>query len=148
MRVAATNQPPNNTLIHFKLSYVCPKTWLFRKDEGWLACENIRFSSLFAAGDVSRGGTCLRLSDRNSILMTQINVYLINPVVMGFQMQICPILCFSWSISEKCCVHLQMSSSKTQMLLYSTNMDCFVRDSLHLHLTFATFCLLSVIRKQ
>ena len=28
----------------------------------------------------------LRLSDRNSILMTQINVYLINPVVVGFQM--------------------------------------------------------------
>ena len=23
----------------------------------WLACENIRFSSLFATGDVSRGGT-------------------------------------------------------------------------------------------
>ena len=31
----------------------------------------------------------LRLSDRNSILMTYINVYIINPVVMGFQMQIC-----------------------------------------------------------
>ena len=28
----------------------------------------------------------LRLSDRNSILMMQINVYLINPVVTGFQM--------------------------------------------------------------
>ena len=27
----------------------------------------------------------LRLSDRNSILLTQINVYIINPVVMGFQ---------------------------------------------------------------
>ena len=25
-----------------------------------LACENIRFSSLFAAGDVSRGGTRVR----------------------------------------------------------------------------------------
>ena len=33
----------------------------------------------------------LRLSGRNSILMTQINVYIINPVVMGFQIQICPI---------------------------------------------------------
>ena len=119
MGVAETNQPPNNTLIHFKLSYVCPKTWLFRKDEGWLACENIRFSSLFAAGDVSRGGTCLRLSDRNSILMTQINVYLINinPVVMGFQMQIYLILRFSWSILVKYCVHLRTSSRKTQMLV-------------------------------
>ena len=59
----------------------------------------------------------LRLSDRNSILMTYINVYIINPVVMGFQMQICSILRFSWSILEKCCVHRRMSSSKTQMLL-------------------------------
>ena len=59
----------------------------------------------------------LRLSDRNSILMTYINVYIINPVVMGFQMQICSILRFSWSNLEKCCVHLRMSSSKTQMLL-------------------------------
>ena len=36
---------------------------------------------------------------------------------MGFQMQICSILHFSWSILVKCCVHLQMSSSETQMLL-------------------------------
>ena len=59
----------------------------------------------------------LWLSDRNSILMTWINVYTINPVIMGFQMQICSILHFSWSILVKCCVHLRMSSSKTQMLL-------------------------------
>ena len=34
--------------------------------------------------------------------------------------------------------------------LYSTNIDCFVRDCsrLHVHLTFVAFCLLSVIRKQ
>ena len=38
---------------------------------------------------------CLRLSHRNSILMTQINVYIIIPVVIGFQMQICSILGFS-----------------------------------------------------
>ena len=60
---------------------------------------------------------------------------------MGFQMQICSILRFSWSILEKCCVHLRMSSSKTQMLLletgpFSTNIDGFVRDSSRLHLTF------------
>ena len=71
---------------------------------------------------------------------------------MGFQMQICSILSVSWSILVKCCVHLRMSSSKTQMLLleslYSTNIDRFVRDSLPLHLTFAAFCLLSVICKQ
>ena len=28
-----------------------------QKSENYIACENIRFSSLFAAGDVSRGGT-------------------------------------------------------------------------------------------
>ena len=48
--------------------------------------------------------------------MTQINVYIINPVVMGFQTQICPILRVFWSILVKCCVHLPKSSSKTRML--------------------------------
>ena len=81
-----------------------------------LACKNIRFSSLFAAGDISWGG-CLRLNGRNSILMTQSNVYIINPAVMGFQIQICPILCVFWLILVKCCLHLLTSSSKTQMLL-------------------------------
>ena len=84
---------------------------------GHLACE--RQTLLLAHG---RWGTfheeeCLRLSSRNSILMMSINVNIINLVVMGFQMQICSILCFSWSVLEKCCVHLQISSSKTQMLL-------------------------------
>ena len=32
---------------------------------------------------------------------------------MGFQMQICSILRFSWSIFEMCIVHLQMRSNKT-----------------------------------
>ena len=59
----------------------------------------------------------LRLSSRNSILMTHTNVYIINPVVMGFQIQICPILSVFWSILVECCVHLPTSSSKTQILL-------------------------------
>ena len=33
------NRPSNYTLIYFKLSYVCPKTRRFRKDEGWLASQ-------------------------------------------------------------------------------------------------------------
>ena len=36
------------------------KEWkckILRNDKSIVACENIRFSSLFAAGDVSRGGT-------------------------------------------------------------------------------------------
>ena len=49
-----------------------------------LACENIRFSALFAAG-MFRTEQRLRLSDRNSILMMQINVYIINPIVMEFK---------------------------------------------------------------
>ena len=31
MGVAETNQPRDFTFIYFKLSYVCPKTWRFRK---------------------------------------------------------------------------------------------------------------------
>ena len=38
---------------------------------------------------------------------------------MGFQMQIGSILCFSWSILVKFCIHLRMSSRKTQMPLSS-----------------------------
>ena len=34
-----TNRQPNYTLIYFKLSYVCPRTWRIRKDEGWLASQ-------------------------------------------------------------------------------------------------------------
>ena len=49
-----------------------------------LACEKNRFSSLFAAGTF-HAEERLRLSNRNSILMMQINVYIMNPVVMGFQ---------------------------------------------------------------
>ena len=80
-----------------------------------VACENIRFSSLFAA--TFREEERLRLSGRNYILMTQTNVYIINPVVMGFQIQICPVLRVFWSILVKCCVYLPTSSSKTQVLL-------------------------------
>ena len=73
---------------------------------------------------------------------------------MGFQMQISSIifLRFSWSILVKCYVHLQRSSSKTQMLLVernsTINIDCFVLDSSRFYLTFAAFCLFSVICKQ
>ena len=40
------------------------------------------------------------------------------------------------------------NASKFWRRLYSSNIDCFVRDSSHLYLTFVAFCLLSVIRKQ
>ena len=81
-----------------------------------IACERQTFLLAHCHWGTFHEEEPLRLSDRNSILMTKINVYIINPVVMGFQMQICSILRFSWSILVKCCVHLRMSSSKTQML--------------------------------
>ena len=40
---------------------------------------------------------------------------------MGFQKQMCSILRFPWSILVKFCVHLETSSSKTQMLLLEKN---------------------------
>ena len=79
-----------------------------------VACENSRFSLLFATGMFCEKER-LWLSDRNSILTTYNNVYIINLVV------ICSILCFSWSIFVKCYVHLRVSSSKTQMLLLEKN---------------------------
>ena len=53
-----------------------------------VARENIRFSLLFAAWDVLRGGTSatqlqkFHTDDTNQCLH---NVYIINPVAMGFQ---------------------------------------------------------------
>ena len=38
-------------------SFARALTTCFPISPNMLACENIRFSSLFAAGDVSRGGT-------------------------------------------------------------------------------------------
>ena len=49
------------------------------------------------------------------------NVYIINVGVMEFQMLICSILCFSWSIMLKFCVLLWTSFSKNQMLLIKKN---------------------------
>ena len=90
------------------------------------------------------------LAGRNSVLMTQINVYIINPVVMGFQIQICPILRVFWSILVKCCVHLPTSSSKTQMLLLENSIfhKYWLFCSRFFVFTFDLCSLLSVIRKQ
>ena len=92
----------------------------------------------------------LRLRGRNSILMTQINVYIINLVVMGIQIQICPILRVFWSILLKCCVHLPTSSSETQTFLLqkSTFHKYCLFCQRFLAFTFDLCGLLSVIRKQ
>ena len=52
-----------------------------------------------------------------------------NLVDLGFKMQICSILCFSWSILVKFCVYLRTSSSRTQMLLLEKNI--INRQSIH-----------------
>lgn len=44
------NRPSNYTLNYFKLSYVFPKTWRFRKNEDWLASQGLcgsRISIIF-----------------------------------------------------------------------------------------------------
>ena len=48
---------------------------------GWPAHTAVSPSSFLHQGEERQ-----RLTDRNSILMMQINVYIMNPVVMGFQM--------------------------------------------------------------
>ena len=87
----------------------------------------------------------LRLSDRNSILMTQVNVCIIIPVVMEFQAQICPILGLSRSVFVKFVFVCERAPAKLKFLfqrrVYSTNIDCFVIDLQLFHLTFVAFCL-------
>ena len=113
-----------------------------------LACENSRFSSLFAAGDVSRGGTSatqrqkFHTDDANQCLhnksgshgvpntnLSNFTCLLVDfgSVVFIYQRAPAKLKCFLWR------------------WLYSTNIDCFVRDSSRLHLTFVAFCLLSFV---
>ena len=81
-----------------------------------VACENIRFSSLFAAGDVSRGETSatqrqkFHTDDANQCLLNKSGSHGVPNINLS-------ILRVFWSILVKCCVDLPTSSSKTQMLL-------------------------------
>ena len=95
----------------------------------------------------------LRISDRNSILMTQSNVYIMNSVVYGVSnTNLSNFTCLLVDFGKLLCSsanELQQNSRASSREDYiSTNIDCFVRDSSRLHLTFVAFCLLSVIRKQ
>ena len=114
------------------------------------SCINSRFSSLLAVEDVSRGGTSA--PQRQKCHSDDVNQCLHNKSGSHrLEMQICSILRFSWSILVKCYVHLRTSCSKSQMLLSReeyTPQILAVIDSSRLYLTFAAFCLLSVIRKQ
>ena len=95
---------------------------------GELACENIRFSSLFAAGDVSRGGTSatqwqkFHTDDANQCLLNKSGSHgALNANLLNF-------------------TFLLVDFGKVKRL-YSTNINCFVWDSSRLHLTFVGFCL-------
>ena len=102
--------------------------------------------------DVTRGGTSatqrqkFRTDDENKCLHNKSGSHGIpNANLFNFTF-----LLVDFNL-EKCCVHLRMSFSKTQMLLLEKTIFhtiLTVRDSSRLHLTFAAFCLLSVIRKQ
>ena len=67
--------------------------------------------------DVSRGGTSA--TQRQKFHTDDVNQCLLNKSGSheAPNANLLSILRFSWSILEKCCVHLRMSSSKTQMLL-------------------------------
>ena len=119
---------------------------------GGLGCENIRFSSLFAAEEVSRGGTSatqrqkFHTDDANQCLhnksgshgVQNINLSNFTCLLVDFGKVLCS------SANE---LH-QNSNASSREDLYFTNIECFVRDSSYLHLTFVAFCLLSVIHKQ
>ena len=123
--------------------YICiysQETFRFRFT---IACENICFSSLFAAGDVSRRNVCDWGAEiANQCLHNKSSSHGVpNTNLSNFM---CRLVDF-----VKCCVHLPTSSSKTQTLLLEKSIfHCFARDSSRLHLTLAAFCLLSVIHKQ
>ena len=110
-----------------------------------LACENIRFSSLFIAGDVSQGGTSatqrqkFHTNDANQCLHDKFgsngfpNINLSNftclPVDFG------KVLCSS--ANE---LHATGSNASSR--------EDYIAHSSGLHLAFVAFCLLPVIRKQ
>ena len=108
-----------------------------------LAGENIRFSSLFIAGDVSQGGKSATLrqkfhtSDANQCLndkfgchgVPNINLSNFTCLVVDFG----KVLCSTSSSNRLKCFF--------QRGLYSTNIDSFIRHSSRSHLAFEAFYL-------
>ena len=109
-----------------------------------LDCENSHLSLLLANRDISQGRTSA-VSDRNTILIMESMLNIINAVVMESQVQICSMSCFSWSIMVNLSSKLKQFRQKR---IYSMKIDCFVVDLLHLHLTYVTVCLLYIVHKQ
>ena len=109
-----------------------------------LACENSHLSSLLTNRDISLGGKSA-VSDRNTILIMESMLNIINAVVKGVP----GINLFNFMFLL---VNHGKLFFKTQIVLvkkiYSIKIDCFVVDLLHLHLTFVTVCLLYSVHKQ
>ena len=88
----------------------------FQLDQNTLACKNIRFSSLFASGDISRGGTSatqwqkFHTDDANQCLHNKSGSHGVPNIYLSNFM--CLLVDFG-----KHCVHLSTCSSKSQMLL-------------------------------
>ena len=129
--------------------------WLRKRDAkivpSILACENIRFSSLFAAGDVSRGRTsatqrqkfhtddahqCLH-NKSSSHGVPNINLSNFTCLLVDFRKVLC-------SSANELLQNPNSSSREDYILQILT----VLLDSSRLHLTFVAFCLLSIIRKQ
>ena len=113
-----------------------------------IACENICFSSLFAAGDVLRGGTSatqrqkFHTDDANQCLHNKSGSHGVPNINLS------SFMCLLVDFGEVLCSsanELQQNSNASSREDY---IDFFVRDSSCLHLTFVAFCLLSVICKQ
>ena len=151
------SKPLSNSCLHdwCMHSKTFQRRFIFFNRRPILACENIRFSLLFAAGDVLRGGTCatqrqkFHTDDANQCLhKISVSLGVLNINLGNFMCLLvdCGILLCS-STNE-----LQQNSNSSSREDYIPQIKTVLWEILwHLHLTFVAFCLLSVktvIRKQ
>ena len=126
------------------LSANCPFRHILRLLVLFSSFLYVCFSSLFAAGDVSREGTSA--NQRQKFHTDDVNHWLINKSgshgvpnanlfhFTFFLVDFGKMLCSSTK-------ELQHNSNACSREDYILNIDCFVRDSSRLHLTFVAFCL-------
>ena len=94
---------------------------VFRGECNFRQSSEIRRKSKSSTGGGGGGGP--KLKKNSPLLMIQINVCIINPVVIEFQMWIFAILCYSWLIMIKFCVLLRTRPGKSQMLLLKNDIS-------------------------
>ena len=114
-----------------------------------IACENIRFSSLFAAGDVSHGGTSA--SQQQKFHTDDVNQCLHNksgshgPPNVNLSSFTCLMVDFGKMLCSSA-NELQQNSNASYREYYIPRILTVLLEILRV--TFEAFCLLSVIRKQ